>query len=170
MGTKKPTGSKFKITREDGRSNAQVLIDMVKDKPAGEVFTYRQIQDALAEGCNHDYDIRDIQGLAVKVYPRLLKEQARALHNIRNVGYRIAPAAYHVTLASDRASKADKQLLRGVQTLQNVRWDEMDQNQRMAHEGQLLIAGALYSQMKALERRQNAVEVAIKTVRIKDKA
>lgn len=160
----------FKITREDGRSNAQVLLDLVKDKPAGEVFTYEQIQEALSEGSNHAYGIRDVQGLAVRVYPRLLKEQARALHNVRNTGYRLAPAAYHVTLANDRTSKADKQLLRGVQTLQNVRWDEMDQNQRMAHEGQLLIAGALYSQMKALERRQNAVEVAIKTVRVKDKA
>lgn len=156
---------KFKITRSDGRSDAQVVLDLVKDKPAGEVFTYEQIQAALSENSNHSYSVANVQSIAVRVYPRLLKEQARALHNVRNVGYRLAPAAYHVTLANDRSMKADKQLLRGVQTLQNVRWDEMNENQRLAHEGQMMIVSALYAQMKALERRQNAVELAIKKTR-----
>jgi hypothetical protein len=53
-------------------------------------------------------------------------------------------------------------MLRGVQTLQHVRWDEMDTNHRLAHEGQLLLTSALYSQMRLLETRQRSVEDSIK--------
>lgn len=159
----------FKIKRADGRSNAQVLLDFVKGKEAGAVFSYGEIAAALSEGSTKAYTERDVKGLAVKVYPRLLKEQARALHNVRNVGYRLAPASQHVALANHRQTKADRQMLRGVQTLQHVRWDEMDANQKLAHEGQLLVVGALYQSMKALERRQNAVEAAIKRVREPEK-
>lgn len=156
--------SKFRIKRKDGRSNAKVILDHVKSGVAGVVYSYAELGVALSAGTNHVYTDREVQGVAAKIYPRLLKEQARALHNVRNVGYRLAPAAYHVTLAGDRQSKADRQMLRGVQTLQNVRWDEMDENQRRAHEGQLLIVGAIYAQMTALERRQSAVETAIRKV------
>lgn len=154
--------SKFKITRADGRSNVEVMLDYVKGKDAGTVFTYEELAGALSADSNHVYKTTDVQSLAVKAYPRLLKEQARALHNVRGVGYRLAPAGFHVALANVRQSKADRQMLRGVQTLQHVRWDEMDENQRAAHEGQLMISSALYNQMKALERRQSLVEEAVK--------
>lgn len=154
----------FRITREDGRSNGQVLLDYVRDKPAGTTFTYAELAEELSRGSNHVYTERDVQALSVRIYPRLLKEQARALHNVRNVGYRLAPAALHVTLANNRRTKADKQMLRGLQTLEHVRWEEMDTNQRLAHEGQLMIVGALYHQMRALEQRTGAVEQAISRV------
>jgi hypothetical protein len=152
----------FKIKRADGRSSVQVLLDLVKGGEPGSVYTYDDLAAALGLGCTHTYTEREVQSVATRAYPRLLKEQARALHNVRNIGYRLAPAAYHVTLASDRQLKADRQLLRGVQTLQNVRWTELSPNERTAHEGQLLIVGALYQQMQALERRQANVEEAIK--------
>jgi hypothetical protein len=155
---------RFKVTREDGRSNADVVIDLVKDGVPPRVYQYDEIIDALHVGTEHSYTIRDVQGIVARLYPRLLKEQARALHNIRGVGYRIAPAGYHLVLANHRHDKADKQLLRAMQTLEHVRWDEMDANQRMAHEGQLLISAAMYQQMKALERRTSAVEDAIQRV------
>lgn len=154
----------FKIKRKDGRSNSQVLLDTVKNGAPGQVYTYADLATALGAGCNRVYSERDVQTVATQAYPRLLKEQERALHNVRNVGYRLAPAAYHLTLASNRNEKADKQLLRGLQTLQNVKWGEMDDNQRKAHEGQLLLSGAIYQQMKALERRQSNIEAAIKKV------
>jgi len=158
-------GAAFKISRMDGRSNTRVILDFVKDKAPGTVFTYAELQEALSEGTNKKYVPSEVQSVVTSAYSRLLKEQARALHNVRNVGYRLAPASYHVVLASGRQARADKQMLRGVQTLQNVRWDEMDENQRRAHEGQLLITSALFSQMQALERRQSAVEQALKKVR-----
>lgn len=159
---------RFEVTRSDGRSNTQVLIDFVKDRPAGTVFSYEELCVELSKNATRQYEQRDLGGIVSRALPRLLKEAARALHNVRNVGYRMAPAAYHVTLANDRQTRADKQMLRGMQTLQNVRWDEMDANQKLAHEGQLMITGALYRQMKALERRTSAVEDAIKRARGQD--
>ena len=164
---KKPMAS-FRITREGGKSNAEVLLDIVKDKPAGTVFLYDDLAAALSAGTEKSYETTDVQSVVNATYARLLKEQARALHCVRNVGYRLAPAAHHIVLASDRQSRADKQMLRGMQTLQNVRWDEMDSNQRMAHEGQLLVTSSLFSQMKALEMRQSLVEAAIKKTRTGD--
>src|SRR5271166_3824183 len=161
--------AQFKIVRADGRSNAEVVLDLVKEKPAGTVFSYDEVGRALSEGCNHVYDQKSVTAIASKVYPRLLKEQARALHNVRNIGYRLAPASFHMALAEGRKSRADHQMLRGVQTLEHVRWDEMDANQKLAHEGQLLITGALYQQMKALERRQDLIEEAIMKVRSESK-
>lgn len=157
---------RFKITRKDGRSNAQVLLDYVKDKDAGTVFTYDEIAAELSAKSGRTYTEKDVQQSVQKLYPRLLKEQARALHNVRNVGYRIAPAGFHVALAVDRKSKADRQLLRGVQTLEHVRWEEMTPNQRTAHEGQLMIIGALYQQSRAVEKRVSLIEEAIKKARV----
>jgi len=156
---------KFMVTRADGRSNAQVVLDLVKGKPAGAVFTYEDIAVALSVGASRTYKPTEVSVIVSAAYPRLLKEQARALHNVRGVGYRLAPAAYHVVLANGRQSRADRQMLRGMQTLQNVRWDEMDSNQRLAHEGQLMITSALVRQMRALDKRQSAVEDAIRRAR-----
>jgi DNA-binding FadR family transcriptional regulator len=155
----------FKITRSDGRSNAQVLLDHFKHKEPGTVFEYDELRHVLSVNTNHVYSVHEIRAICAAIYPRLLKEQARALHNVRTVGYRLAPAAFHVTLASGRQNRADRQMLRGVQTLQHVKWEEMTQNERMAHEGQLMICGALYQQMQALERRQSVIEDAIRRVR-----
>jgi len=157
----------FKLIRSDGRSNSQVIMDLVDGKEPGTVFTYQELIEALMVNTERDQDYakEDVQRIVVAACPRLLREQSRALHNVPMVGYRIAPAAYHVTIASHRKERADKQLLRGVQVLQKVRWDEMNDNQRMAHEGQLLVASALYQQMTCHERRLSAIELAIKNAR-----
>lgn len=151
-----------KISRLDGRSNGQVILDLVANQAPGTLFSYSDLIAALSAGADKHYARAEVQRIITKTCPRMLKEQARTLHNVPNIGYRIAEAAYHLTLAHDRKSRADQQMLRGVQVLEHVRWDEMDSNQRLAHEGQLLIVGALYQSMKALERRQLAVEQAIK--------
>lgn len=155
----------FKITRADGRSNGQVILDLVDGKEPGTVFKYEDLIAALSAGTDHRYTRPEAQRIVTMACPRMLKEQARTLHNVINVGYRLAPAAYHMVLADHRKSRADKQLLRGVQVLQHVRWEEMDANQRLAHEGHLLIVGALYQQMASHERRLSAIEVAIKKTR-----
>ena len=154
----------FKITRQDGRSAADVVLDLVKGKSPGTVFSYQEIGDALSAGTNRVYNRGAIQAAVLGAHQRMLKEQARALHCVPNVGYRLAPAAQHLMLANNRKTRADKQLRLGVMTLQNVRWDELDDNQRKAHEGQLLVSSALLAQIQALDRRQSAVEDAIRRV------
>jgi hypothetical protein len=142
-----------------------VILDLVYQKPSGTFFSYKELMEALSRGADKQYTRQDVHRVVTATCPRMLKEQARTLHNIPNQGYSIAPAEFHLTLANDRKGKADKQLLRGVQLLENVKWDEMDVNQRLAHQGQLLVMSALYQNQKALERRQTAIEKAIREVR-----
>lgn len=153
-----------KIRRADGRSNSQVLLDLVAGHAPGTLFRYDELSTLLSAGMGKRYARPEVQRIVTKTCPRMLKEQARTLHNVINQGYRIAEAAHHMTLAQDRKSRADKQMLRGVQVLEHVRWDELDANQKMAHQGQLLIVNALYQNMKLLERRQTAVEQAIQQI------
>lgn len=151
-----------KITRKDGRSNRQVISDLVKDARPGTILSDEVICDALSAGSNHTYTPKQAQQAVCQAYPKVLKDTSRALHRVKNVGYRVAAAAQHVTLANDRQTRAERQMKRGLITLQNVRWDEMDSNQRRAHEGQLMISSALYQAVSALERRQSNIEEIIR--------
>lgn len=153
---------KFKVKRDSGKSNSEVLIDFVKDFHPGHIFTYDVLSNVLSAGTDRQYDVAEVQRIVASATSRLLKEQAIALHNIRYTGYRLAPASYHITLAGNRQNKADKQMRLGVQTLQNVRWHELSENERLAHQGQLLITSALYNQIRSLEKRQSAIESAIR--------
>ncbi len=150
--------TQFQITRLDGRSNGQVIIDYVKDDKPGTEYTYARLASELSKGTDRTYDREAVRSIVMATYPRLLKEHQRALHNIRGVGYRLAFAHQHQTLALVRKRRADKQLKLGLMTLQKVRWDEMDQQQVLAHEGTLLVVGALYNAQAALSRRQDKVE------------
>jgi hypothetical protein len=160
---------KFKITREDGRSNARVLLDHFAKGEAGQTYEYAELLALLSEGVDHVYKRADLQRIVVGLQPALLREQQRAIHNVRLVGYRLAPAREHQRLALERKRKSDTQMARGFQILRDVRWDELGEQERKAHEGTLLLVSEMMGQMHALERRQSAVEQAIRRLGIKPK-
>lgn len=169
MSTKVGTNrERFRCSRNDGRSNVAVVLDVVRGRAPGEVISYGELCSALSIGADRAYERADIGSIISAAYPRLLREQARALHCIRGQGYRVAPAQEHGKLADQRQTKADRQMLRGLQTLRHVRWDEMGENERMAHEGQLMVVEGMFRALKALEHRQSAVEQAIKRARSGD--
>lgn len=151
----------FKITREDGRSNAQVIIDLVEGAEPGTLYRYDELGEALSAGTSRVYGRSDICGAVGQANDRLLREQCRSLHNVRGVGYRLALAVDHRRLALVRKSRADTQLKKGVLMLSNVKWDEMDPASRAAHEATLIMVSAVYEQTRSLERRQSATESVI---------
>lgn len=157
---------RFAISRQDGRSNAQVLIDYVKAGEAGRVFSYEELQAELSAGTDREFSVGDVQGVVVEAGRRLLSEHCIALDNIRNTGYRIAPAADHSRLALTRTRKADLQIKRGMSLLKNVRWDEMDANARTAHEGMLLVMSSFHGQQQAFDKRLRSLERAFAKVGI----
>jgi len=154
----------FKIGRSDGRSGADVLIDIVKQSNAGDIIEYDRIAKELGTGCKKEYSRKDVQSVVCKSERKLATSESRALINIRGKGYKIAPAGEHQRIAGRKKDRAHKLLKRGVMTLKCVRWDEMDDNQRMAHEGQLMIMGAVVSSIDALNHRVSSVEDAINRV------
>lgn len=156
------TTALFAITRSDGRSNAQVLLDYVKDGEPGRVYTFADLGSALDAGTDRRFTTSDVRNVVTAASRRLLREQQRVLHSVRRVGYRIAKASDHRQLALNRTRRADVQLKRGFLTLQHVRWDEMDPTSRKVHEGTLMVVGALYQQQRAMENRLSAVEDAIR--------
>ena len=87
---------------------------------------------------------------------------SRRLQNVKNVGFKISHAYEHTILAKTDRKRANTQLEKGLDTLRHVKWNEMDDNQRMAHEGQLMCTQALKSQLDALERRTIELERAMR--------
>lgn len=158
---------KFAIQRADGRSNGQVLLNLIKDGEPGRVYKYEEIAAALQEGTNREFGVPEVRQVVASSYVRLLKELAAALHNVRGVGYRLAFAKDHRELAVLRRRRADLQFKKGLHTLRHVRWDEMDENTRKAHEGHLMITEALYLQQAATEKRLKAVEDAVRNLQNK---
>lgn len=156
---------KFRISREDGRSDGQVIIDLVHDKAPGTLFKYDELSAILKVGTEREYPVASVRQIVINANNRLLRNHKRVLYNIRSVGYRLAEAARHNPLALMRKSRADTQVKRGLALLHNVRWDEMDANSRAAHEGTLVIMEAVYQQNRAMERRQSSIEDAIHALR-----
>lgn len=155
----------FTVTRLDGRSNAAVLIDYIKDGAPDRLYGYAELGAALEVGSTRRFEPKDVRAVVTAAYPLVLKKLDRALQNVRGVGYRIARAGEHKQLALTRTRRADVQMKRGWQTLQHVRFEEMSEAERLAHEGTLMIVGALYQQQQAMDRRLRAVEDAIRGLR-----
>ena len=155
--------SGFKIARETGFSDAEVLIDLVRSMNPGEILKYDDIAKALAQDSEREYDKRAVQGVVCRSEHKLAVSLSRALMNVQGEGYRIAPACEHQRIAGRKKERASKMLKRGLVVLKNVRWDEMDENQRQAHEGHLMVAAALSEAMSGIEQRLSRIEKAIQT-------
>jgi hypothetical protein len=150
----------FEITREDGRSNQQVLIDHVKDGEPGTLYTYRQLGELLG------FDDRSrIQGVVNLSQHRLLKECNKTMTNVRGRGYRLAGASEHVGIACVRRRKADTQLRKGLHVLRHVDWDALDDESRKAHQGTLMVMSAVYSAQASMERRQASIEESLERLK-----
>ena len=147
----------FDITREDGRSHQQVLIDRVANDPPGTVYTYNDLMEILGFD-----NINKTRGVVLNAQRRLLKEFSRTMMNVRGVGYRLAEAKDHMMIANGRHRRADIQLQKGLHVLRNVKWDELDTESHKAHMGTLMVMEAMAGSQKAMDKRISSIEEAIK--------
>lgn len=157
---------KFQITRLNGKSNAEVLLGYVLGSEPGRIFPYDELINVLSADATKTYAVYEVQSIVNAIQKRLLKEQSRTLYNVRGMGYKLAHATEHHALALQRKDKADSQLIRGISLLRNVRWEEMDPQSRLAHEGSLVIMSGLHAQQQAFDKRLNAIELALKNAGI----
>ena len=153
--------SLFEIVRADGRSNAQVLIDLVRDESPGRLYQYDELRAVLEEGTVHAYNVTQVRAIVIRTQPRMLSDCQRTLSNVRGVGYRLAHANDHQGLAVTKKRRADAQIVGGLRLLREVRWDELDQKHRQAHEGMLMVMEGIVLSQQALDRRQAGIELAI---------
>lgn len=152
---------KFQSTRKDGKSDATVLLELFRAGTAGRVYTFDELAHELGRDSSRTFSHSDVRAISMRIYRRLLREQNRALHNVRGIGYRLAEAREHNRLALVRKSRADRQFDNAIATLRGVRWDELDPESRKVHEGTLMLYSALESQQRAMETRLRRVEDAV---------
>jgi len=160
--------SSFTVARADGRSNVDVVLELVKGAEPGHLFEYGVLCEVLSDGTERVYKAREVPNVVRSAQSRLLQEHKRVLECVKTVGYRVALAGDHNRLATGRVRKADVQMKLGLKTLQHVRWDEMTENQRKLAEGTLMVLGALYHQQQSMEKRLSAVENAIAMSKVVD--
>lgn len=154
----------FEIARSDGRSDAQVVIELVSGATPGTLFTFAQLQQELEKNTVKKYSRTRIGAAVRAAFTRLGEQHKRALRSVRGDGYLLAPAEDHPELAGQRETRAQRQLRRGLALLRHCRLDELTPNQRRLHEGHLLISAALYSVVQGVARRQQRTEEAIKNL------
>lgn len=152
----------FQITRHNGKSDTEVLAELVSAAQPGALLPYDDLMTALSEESTRTFTARDAQAAVRRAERKLATEQRRALLNVRGLGYRVALAGEHQMIAGRKKDRAAALLKRGVMVLQHVDWDAMDANTRRAHEGQLMVIGALHTAMQGLDSRLSRIEQAIK--------
>lgn len=150
-----------RIARADGRSNQQVIIDLVKNREPGTMFGFDQLIETLSEGTPRVFGRGDVTAVVNAANRRLLQSFQRCLHNIRGEGYRLATASDHLPLARTDRRRGNRQLQKGMLKLRNVRWEELDPVAREAHEGTLMVMSAVLLQQESFERRLSAIEEVI---------
>jgi hypothetical protein len=148
----------FTITREDGRSHQQVVVDLIRMHEPGAVLTFEDFATALRTGTDQTFDTERVRNIVRQSQARLLRELQRTLVSLRGVGYRLAHAHEHMGIARSYQRGADAKLRRGLQRLRHVRWDEMEANTREVHRATLMVVEAVYANQQALAQRQSKVE------------
>lgn len=139
-----------------------MIVDLVRHAAPGTIFTFDELTQALAQGSERPWDLDGVRGATGRALYRISKETQRALISVRGLGYKVAAASEHTLVAHNRKRRSDSQLAKGLSVLKNVRWDEMDENQRNAHQGQLMVMSAIVAQQRSFERRMSRVEDAIR--------
>lgn len=151
----------FEPSRPDGRSDRQVVYDLVKTAEPDTMFTFDEIAKALNAGLDSPVTMRRVYTAVAAANLTLLKEQRRNLRVSRGRGYRVTQTSEAVELAGERRMRARKNLKRGVELLRHARIEELDPAQRQLHEGQLLIMAGLYQVTVQHERRHDRSESLI---------
>ena len=151
----------FIISRDNGKSDAEVIAEIVEKSNPGDLLTYDFLAEVLSAGTNRRYNRQDVQSSINRSANKISSEYCRAFICVRNQGYRIAKAAEHQLIATSKRERASSLIKRGKQVLDNVDWSAMTENERRAHEGQLMIVGALFSAITGVNSRLKRVEDAI---------
>jgi hypothetical protein len=146
----------FEPKRPDGRSYRDVALDLLKDMKRGDVITYHDLGRALEL-----HPVRDrtkIQQAVRQANKPLLKLHQRGIQAVENHGYRMLPAREHVVVANGHQSKADRAMVRAIDFFNGTNLSELTESERKLHQGQAMLAQALYASHKSLDRRIRRIE------------
>lgn len=160
----------FLPSREDGRSDRQVVYDLVGDLEPGDVVGYDQLTEELSAGLDEQVGRKRVYRAVANANRLLLRERQRYLSVVREVGYRILRADEHLPEALDRKHRAVSKLRQGMELLRHAKVDELSEAQRVLHQGQLMIMGGLYDAVRDSHQRHDRQERVIDELRARQRA
>src|SRR5262245_15238504 len=152
----------FVASREDGRSDRRVVLDIVGPDPQPEAFfSYKDLEEKLAVGTSRAIT-RQLICAAVNLANRaVLREYRRCLIVVRGRGYKIARANEHLPESWDRRRRAEVMVHRGLELLEHVHQEELTMNERRLHNGHMMVMAGLAQALGSLRRRQDRHEAGI---------
>lgn len=151
----------YEIRRTDGRSNQEVIVDYVRDRPPGQVFTFDELGAALSAGVDRRFDRQSIRGIVRLATMRLLREHRRTLSSVRGVGYRLAFARDHAGIAEGFTRGGQRKLKRAMVTMENANLEEMTVQERELHTAQCSINQSVYHTVRHLAGKASRTDELI---------
>ncbi|WP_322768418.1 hypothetical protein [Frankia sp. Cr1] len=151
---------RFTPRSPDGRSEAQVVVDLVLDDLSpGEVLTY----DTLLTQLDRD-DIRPVYKAVAEANKRLRRDHQRSLVVVPGKGYRLLHAHEHPAQADERRTVARRRVAEGVMILRATRLGELSEAARQAVVGQVVIYEGLQAQLDHQDQRLRRQEDVLASV------
>lgn len=145
----------FKITRTNGRSNAEVLAAVVAASEPGRILSYDELAGILGEGTDRAWKRVDVQQAVNGGRRYVLRQTRRDLVSLRGTGYQVSRASEHVAISKRRERKAGNQMARAVEVLQNTPIGELSSAQAMEHDAHLAVTAIIAQQVMRLTRKQH---------------
>lgn len=145
----------FQPSREDGRSDRQVIVDLVAAGEPGSTYGYPALIEALSEGLDARPPRSRVYRAIATANRTLLRERSRYLGVVRGSGYRMLRADEHLPVALRDKDTAEGYIRRGIEKLRHTRLDELPENLRELHEGQLMVMVGLHQAVRSQAARQN---------------
>jgi|GEM_PF-2063809 len=156
----------FEVSRDDGRSDGQVIFDLAVHKQPGTTLSYERIIRELETGLPPERTVGRprVYAAVTAANRKLLHECNRYLKVVRNEGYRLLHGSEHLPVAMERKSRANTQFRKGLEILRNTDMAELDPTARAMHQGQLHLMAGLYHAAQESARRADRIEDLIQDV------
>lgn len=157
-----------KTSRKDGRSDGQVVFDLVLNMKPNDILTYETLLEELQKDVDTDvieFDRNRVYGAIRGANKKLLKKESRYLAVVRGQGYKLITAEEHLGVALSKKNTAQKYMKTGVEILQHTVMDELSPTHKIAHEQTMLLMKGLYQKIKHHDQRIGETETLLDRMR-----
>lgn len=137
----------------------QMIYNALVPLKVNDTVTYEELSDALG------VDFLSRRSVLDKAVLELQAHHLRTLINVRGVGYRVAEAAEHETLARQHHRKSRRSLGRSVAKIESADRTKLTREQRTKFDALELQLRQHQQMIKRLDSRVTAVETGVKDTR-----
>lgn len=148
----------FQPSRADGRTDAEVVYDLVEKATPNDEFPYEAIIEVLQDGVDYPITRKHVHNSVRRANVLLLESRSRSLQVVRNMGYRVIRAQEHMQYAKRHEKRAERQVSSALRLIKHTKMSELPEASRRLHEQQYIALDGLHSMFRATNRRQERTE------------